>query len=100
MQPHLFLCRHPACFLRVRARMQPAIPHQMLGCKYRCGIARGHPSDQKFLVFSSCTYNNSTKSKGKFMFDDAIIVQSAVSAFNNAALYAPAFLWWAVLSIP
>lgn len=34
------------------------------------------------------------------MFDDAIIVQSAVSAFNNAALYAPAFLWWAVLSIP
>ncbi len=34
------------------------------------------------------------------MFDDAIIVQSAVSAFNNAALYAPAFLWWAVLSAP
>jgi len=34
------------------------------------------------------------------MFDDAIIVQSAVSAFNNAALYAPAFLWWAVLSVP
>ncbi len=34
------------------------------------------------------------------MFDDAIIVQSAVSAFNNAALYAPAFLWWAVLCVP
>lgn len=34
------------------------------------------------------------------MFDDAIIVQSAVSAFNNAALYAPAFLWWAILSGP
>ena len=29
-----------------------------------------------------------------------MIVQSAVSAFNNAALAAPAFFWWAVLSIP
>lgn len=34
------------------------------------------------------------------MFNDAIVVQSAVSAFNNAALSAPAFLWWALLSIP
>ena len=34
------------------------------------------------------------------MFNDIIVVQSAVSAFNNAALYAPAFLWWAVLSLP
>lgn len=34
------------------------------------------------------------------MFDDTMIVQSAVSAFNNAALVAPAFFWWAVLSIP
>lgn len=34
------------------------------------------------------------------MFDDAVIVQSALSAFNNAALVAPAFLWWAVLCAP
>lgn len=34
------------------------------------------------------------------MFDDIIVVQSAISAFNNAALHAPAFLWWAILSIP
>ena len=34
------------------------------------------------------------------MFDDAIIVQSAISAFNNAALVAPAFLWAALLSLP
>lgn len=34
------------------------------------------------------------------MFDESIIVQSAISAFNNAALAAPAFLWWAVLAIP
>lgn len=34
------------------------------------------------------------------MFDNTMIVQSAVSAFNNAALAAPAFFWWAVLSIP
>lgn len=34
------------------------------------------------------------------MLNDAIIVQSAVSAFNNAALWAPAFLWWAVLAAP
>lgn len=34
------------------------------------------------------------------MFDDTMIVQSAVSAFNNAALSAPAFFWWAFLSIP
>lgn len=34
------------------------------------------------------------------MFDDAVVVQSAVSAFNNAALVAPAFLWWAVLMLP
>lgn len=34
------------------------------------------------------------------MFDESIIVQSAISAFNNAALAAPAFLWWTVLAIP
>lgn len=34
------------------------------------------------------------------MFDDAVIVQSAMSAFNNAALAAPAFLWWAILATP
>lgn len=34
------------------------------------------------------------------MFNDALIVQSAVSAFNNAALNAPAFLWWAILALP
>jgi len=34
------------------------------------------------------------------MFDESLIVQSAVSAFNNAALAAPAFFWWAVLAIP
>lgn len=45
-------------------------------------------------------YNNSTKSKGKFMFNDAIIVQSAVSAFNNAALAAPMFFWIGLLMLP
>lgn len=34
------------------------------------------------------------------MLDDVIVVQSAVSAFNNAALWTPAFLWWAVLALP
>lgn len=34
------------------------------------------------------------------MLSDAIIVQSAVSAFNNLALVAPAFLWYAVLAVP
>lgn len=34
------------------------------------------------------------------MFNDANIVQSAISAFNNAALVAPAFLWSAVLTLP
>ncbi len=34
------------------------------------------------------------------MFENPIIVQSAVSAFNNAALFAPAFLWWAFLAAP
>ena len=34
------------------------------------------------------------------MFDSTMIVQSAVSAFNNAALLAPAFFWYAVLAIP
>ncbi|MDE6250302.1 MAG: hypothetical protein K2M34_01545 [Alphaproteobacteria bacterium] len=34
------------------------------------------------------------------MFDEAIVVQSAVSAFNNAALAAPAFLWYAALAVP
>lgn len=34
------------------------------------------------------------------MFDDIVVVQSAVSAFNNAALVGPAFLWWALLALP
>ena len=34
------------------------------------------------------------------MFEDAVIVQSAINAFNNAALVAPAFLWSAVLTLP
>ena len=34
------------------------------------------------------------------MFDEAIVVQSAISAFNNAALAAPAFLWTALLAVP
>ena len=34
------------------------------------------------------------------MFDESLIVQSAVSAFNNAALVGPAFFWWALLAVP
>lgn len=34
------------------------------------------------------------------MLDEMIVVKSAVSAFNNAALAAPAFLWTALLSLP
>jgi hypothetical protein len=34
------------------------------------------------------------------MFEDIVIVQSAVSAFNNAALAAPAFMWVALLALP
>lgn len=34
------------------------------------------------------------------MFENVVVVQSAVSAFNNAALVAPAFLWWAILALP
>lgn len=34
------------------------------------------------------------------MLEDVIVVQSAISAFNNAALLAPAFLWYAVLALP
>lgn len=34
------------------------------------------------------------------MFENINVVQSAVSAFNNAALAGPAFLWWAILSLP
>lgn len=34
------------------------------------------------------------------MLNDMAIVQSAASAFNNAALVAPAFLWWAILMLP
>ena len=34
------------------------------------------------------------------MLNDMIIVQSAASAFNNAALAAPAFLLWAILMLP
>lgn len=34
------------------------------------------------------------------MLNDTIVVQSALSAFNNAALIAPAFFWHAVLALP
>ncbi len=34
------------------------------------------------------------------MFNDIIVVQSAISAFNNAALFSPAFFWWAILALP
>ena len=34
------------------------------------------------------------------MFDSSLIVQSAVSSFNNAALVAPVFFWSALLSLP
>ena len=34
------------------------------------------------------------------MLNDMAIVQSAASAFNNAALAGPAFLWWAALMVP
>ena len=34
------------------------------------------------------------------MFEDIVVVQSAVSAFNNAALWSPAFLWWGMLVTP
>lgn len=59
------------------------------------------PSRVKISCFMLIAiYNNSIKSKGKYMLDDVVIVQSAISAFNNAALWAPAFLWWAVLALP
>ena len=32
--------------------------------------------------------------------DDVFVVQSAASAFNNMALFSPAFLWSALLSLP
>lgn len=34
------------------------------------------------------------------MIEDVTVVQSAISAFNNAALWAPAFLWWTILAMP
>jgi len=34
------------------------------------------------------------------MFDESLIVASAVSAFNNAAVAAPAFFWNALLGVP
>lgn len=34
------------------------------------------------------------------MLEESLVVSSAISAFNNAALVAPAFLWNAVLCIP
>lgn len=34
------------------------------------------------------------------MFNDIMVVESAVSAFNNAALWAPAFMWLALLALP
>lgn len=34
------------------------------------------------------------------MFEDVVVVQSAVSAFNNAALATPGFMWVALLSLP
>lgn len=34
------------------------------------------------------------------MFDATLVVQSAISSFNNAALFSPDFFWIAVLSLP
>lgn len=34
------------------------------------------------------------------MFDESLVVQSAVSAFNNAALGAPLFMWLGLLMLP
>lgn len=34
------------------------------------------------------------------MFEESLVVQSAVSAFNNAALATPAFFWWGLLMVP
>lgn len=34
------------------------------------------------------------------MFDETLVVQSAISAFNNAALVAPTFFWVGLLSLP
>lgn len=34
------------------------------------------------------------------MFDESLIVQSAISAFNNAALAAPSFFWIGILTLP
>ncbi len=34
------------------------------------------------------------------MFDESLVVQSAVSAFNNAALVAPTFFWLGLLAAP
>lgn len=34
------------------------------------------------------------------MLNDFIVVESAISAFNNAALWMPAFLWWTILTLP
>ena len=34
------------------------------------------------------------------MFDEGLVVASAASAFNNAAVVAPAFLWNALLASP
>lgn len=34
------------------------------------------------------------------MLNEFIVVESAISAFNNAALCMPAFLWWTILALP
>ncbi|MBR4507166.1 MAG: hypothetical protein IKP24_01380 [Alphaproteobacteria bacterium] len=34
------------------------------------------------------------------MFDESLVVQSAISAFNNAALALPAFFWLGILMLP
>ncbi len=34
------------------------------------------------------------------MLNEFIVVESAISAFNNAALWMPAFLWWTILALP
>lgn len=34
------------------------------------------------------------------MFDESLVVQSAISAFNNAALMAPTFFWLGILAVP
>ena len=40
------------------------------------------------------------KQKGKNMFDDSLIASTAISSFNNAALFGAQFFAIALLSLP